>query len=320
MRNIKGLKNVARDKIGCDCWSWSDGLWNRSGYIRKFPHHSLKSKNFINFQAAAIKGFHVTLVDLNQDLLDKSKLHIEKILTRVARRNFKDDQPKIDEFVQTSMTRVAVTTNLLDAVKTADLVIEAIIENLEAKQKMFQSIDDVAKSTTIFASNTSSLPISLIAKKCKRLDRFCGLHFFNPVAMMELLEVIRTPETSEATYQAIMEFGKKLGKTCVTCKDTPGFIVNRLLSPYLSEAIRMLEQDVATKEDIDAAMKLGAGHPMGPFELCDLVGLDVIHNANKFYHQQYPDVPYFTPSSLVDTMVKEGKLGVKSGEGFYSYK
>lgn len=218
------------------------------------------------------------------------------------------------------MTRVSVTTDLLEAVKDADLVIEAIVENLLTKQKMFESIDLVAKTTAIFASNTSSIPISLIAKKSKRLDRFCGLHFFNPVAMMDLLEVIRIPETSEATYKSVMVFGRKIGKTCVTCKDTPGFIVNRLLSPYINEAIKMLEEDVATKEDIDSAMKLGAGHPMGPFELCDLVGLDVIHNARKFYHEQFPDIPFFTPSTLVDNMVKEGKLGVKSGEGFYNYK
>jgi len=219
-----------------------------------------------------------------------------------------------------SMTRVSVTTNLLEAVKDADLVIEAIVENLLTKQKMFESIDSVAKTTAIFASNTSSIPISLIAKNSKRLDRFCGLHFFNPVAMMDLLEVIRIPETSEETYQSVMTFGRKIGKTCVTCKDTPGFIVNRLLSPYLNEAIKMLEEDVATIEDIDSAMKLGAGHPMGPFELCDLVGLDVIHNARKFYHEQFPDIPFFAPSTLVDNMVKEGKLGVKSGEGFYNYK
>ena len=219
-----------------------------------------------------------------------------------------------------SMTRVSVTTNLLEAVKDADLVIEAIVENFVTKQKMFESIDSIAKASTIFASNTSSIPISMIAKNSKRLDRFCGLHFFNPDAMMELLEVIRIPETSESTYQSVMVFGKKLGKTCVTCKDTPGFIVNRLLSPFINEALRMLEEDVATKEDIDAAMKLGAGHPMGPFELCDLVGLDVIHNARKFYHDQFPDIPFFAPSTLVDKMVKEGKLGVKSGEGFYNYK
>lgn len=273
-----------------------------------------------NFQAVAVSGLTVTLVDLNSELLEKAKNYVEKILRRVGRRRFNDDQSKIDSFISSSMNRVFISTNLKESVQNADLVIEAIVENLKAKQDMFLSIDDVAKPSAIFASNTSSLPISLIAKDSKRLDRFCGLHFFNPVAMMDLLEIIKIPETSEATYLSVLAFGNKLGKTCVTCKDTPGFIVNRLLSPFISEAISMLEQDVATKEDIDTAMKLGAGHPMGPFELCDLVGLDVIQNARNFYHQQFPDIPSFVPSPLIEKMVKEGKLGVKSGEGFYSYK
>lgn len=159
-----------------------------------------------------------------------------------------------------------------------------------------------------------------MAKSTQRLDRFCGLHFFNPVPVMKLLEVIRIPETSDATYDSAMNFGKKLGKTCVTCKDTPGFIVNRLLIPYMSEAVRMLERGDASARDIDVAMKLGAGYPMGPFELADYVGLDTTKNITHIWHKIYPDNPLFNPIPLLDKLVSEGKFGIKSGEGFYKYK
>lgn len=233
---------------------------------------------------------------------------------------FKEDVAKINGFVKDTMDKVTGSTNVIEAVKTADIVIEAIVENLAVKQKMFELIDEAAKSTAIFASNTSALPISEIALSSKRRDRFCGLHFFNPVAVMKLLEVIRIPETSEDTYKTVIGFGSKLGKTCVTCKDTPGFIVNRLLLPYMSEAICMLERGDASKEDIDTAMKLGAGYPMGPFELSDLVGLDTMRNAREFYHKTFPENPQFFPSPLINKMVEEGKLGLKTGEGFYCYK
>jgi 3-hydroxyacyl-CoA dehydrogenase len=212
------------------------------------------------------------------------------------------------------------SSNLNEAVKTADIVIEAIVENLKEKQKMFASIDDIAKPSAIFASNTSSLPIKEIAKTSKRLNQFCGLHFFNPVPVMKLLEIVRIPETSDSTYDAVMKFGKELGKVTVTCKDTPGFIVNRLLNPYMGESYRMLERGDATVEDIDKAMKLGAGFPMGPFELTDLIGIDTARNVRQFYHEVFPNDTQYTPSPLLNKMVQEGKLGVKSGEGFYNYK
>jgi 3-hydroxyacyl-CoA dehydrogenase len=178
----------------------------------------------------------------------------------------------------------------------------------------------VAPEHTIFASNTSSLPITEIASVTKRQDRFGGLHFFNPVPMMKLLEVVRTDQTSDATYKTLMEFGAALGKTCITCKDTPGFVVNRLLVPYMAEAVRMLERGDASARDIDIAMKLGAGYPMGPIELSDYVGLDTTYNIVKGWHEKYPDNPLFEPSPLLEKLVKEGKFGMKSGEGFYSYK
>lgn len=154
----------------------------------------------------------------------------------------------------------------------------------------------------------------------KRKDRFGGLHFFNPVPVMKLLEVIRTEETSDETYKRIRTFGESVGKACVDCKDTPGFVVNRLLVPFLAEAIRLLERGDASARDIDVAMKLGASHPMGPFELADYVGLDTTRNILRGWHENYPENPLFNPLPLLDKLVSEGKLGVKSGEGFYSYK
>lgn len=159
--------------------------------------------------------------------------------------------------------------------------------------------------------------IKEIAAVTNRRDRFGGLHFFFPVAVMKLLEVITTDETSTATYDTIKAFGQSIGKTCVMCKDTPGFIVNRLLIPYSTEAIKMLEEGVASARDIDLAMKLGAGYPIGPFELADLVGLDVHANIRKAWQERDPT--RYQPSKIVDKLIKEGKLGVKTGEGFYKY-
>merc|ERR1712058_19686 len=190
-------------------------------------------------------------------------------------------------------------------------------ENMGLKQKLFKEYDSKAPEKTILASNTSSLPISEIASATKRLDRFGGLHFFNPVPVMKLLEVVRIPQTSDETFDAMVAWGKAMKKQTVDCKDTPGFIVNRLLVPYLMEAIRLVERGHATKEDVDTAMRLGAGYPMGPFALADYVGLD----TNKFildgWHSAYPEEPLFTPVKSLEELVAQNKLGRKTGEGFY---
>merc|ERR1739842_290235 len=175
--------------------------------------------------------------------------------------------------------------------------------------------DQIAPAKTIFASNTSSLPISEIASTSSRADRFGGLHFFNPVPVMKLLEVVRIPQTSDETYNAMVAWGKAMGKVTVECKDTPGFIVNRLLVPYILEAVRMVERGDASVKDVDTAMKLGAGYPMGPFELADYVGLDTMKFIQDGWHEKYPDEPLFNHSPLLAQLVAEGKLGVKSGEG-----
>lgn len=207
-----------------------------------------------------------------------------------------------------------------DAVSKADLVIEAVPENIKLKQDLFAALDKAAPPSTIFTSNTSSLYIKDISATSSRGDKFGGLHFFNPVPMMKLLEVVRGPKTSDATFDTLLAWGQSVGKHTVKCKDTPGFIVNRLLVPDMMEAVRMLERGDASMEDIDASMMYGAGRPMGPFKLADMVGLDTVNNIINGWHAQFPDEPLFKPSKTISDLVAAGKLGMKSGEGFYSYK
>merc|ERR1719289_639998 len=202
---------------------------------------------------------------------------------------------------------------------SADIIVEAITENLPLKQKLFSDWDKICPEKTIFATNTSFLKVGDVMKDVSRLDRCGGLHFFNPVPVMKLLEVIRIPQTSDETFASMTAWGKAIGKYTVDCKDTPGFIVNRLLVPYLMEAVRMVERGDASIRDVDTAMKLGAGHPMGPFELADYVGLD----TNKFimdgWSARFPEETLFRESELLNKLVAEGKLGRKSGEGFMKY-
>jgi 3-hydroxyacyl-CoA dehydrogenase len=271
-------------------------------------------------QVAAQTGHEVTLVDVSDDLLKKSRKNIETSVGRVAKKKFSEDVKAAEKFAAETLGRLQLNTDAVKAVSSADLVIEAIVENLETKQRLFAALDKAAPSSTLFASNTSSLPVKHIAVATTRMDRFGGLHFFNPVPVMKLLEVVRIPETSDETHKALLDFGKAMEKTTVEAKDTPGFIVNRLLVPYLMEAVRLYERGDASARDIDTAMKLGCGYPMGPIELLDYVGLDTSKFIMDGWHKQFPDNPLFAPSPLLDKLVAEGKLGIKSGEGFYSYK
>lgn len=270
-------------------------------------------------QVSAQAGQNVILVDVNSDVLAKSQKSISNNLGRVAKKIYKDNPQEAEKFVTESMARIETATDPMSASKSADLVVEAIVENLDVKHQLFKKLDEAAPSHTILASNTSSLSINEISSVVKRKDKFGGLHFFNPVPVMRLLEVVKGSETSDATYEAMMAWGKSVGKTCITCKDTPGFVVNRLLVPYIAEAIRLFERGDASARDIDIAMKLGAGYPMGPLELADYVGLD----TNKFildgWHKKYPQEALFNPIPLLNRLVSEGKLGVKTGEGFYKY-
>ncbi|CAG9134755.1 unnamed protein product [Plutella xylostella] len=270
-------------------------------------------------QVAAQAGQNVTLVDVSSDVLAKSQKSIGNNLGRVAKKMYKDNPKEGEKFVSEALGRIKTATDPVEAAKATDLVVEAIVENLQVKHKLFSQLDAAAPAHTIFASNTSSLSINEIATAVKRKDKFGGLHFFNPVPVMKLLEVIRGADTSDMTYQTMMQWGKEVGKTCITCKDTPGFVVNRLLVPYVAEAIRLYERGDASARDIDIAMKLGAGYPMGPLELADYVGLD----TNKFildgWHKKYPQEQLFKPIPLLNKLVSEGKLGIKSGEGIYKY-
>lgn len=271
-------------------------------------------------QVGAQTGHKVTLVDLSQEVLDKSQARINESIKRVAKKKFKDNAEEGEKFIAQSIGQLSIATNPDEALSSADLVVEAVTENLDLKKKLFDSYDKVAPEKTIFASNTSSLAITDIAKATPdRLDRFGGLHFFNPVPVMKLLEVIRIAETSDATFDAMMAWGKAMGKACVSCKDTPGFIVNRLLVPNLMEAVRLIERGDASPQDVDIAMKLGAGHPMGPFELADYVGLDTTKFIIDGWSERFPRETLFQPSPLLNKLVFEGKLGRKSGEGFYKY-
>jgi len=213
--------------------------------------------------------------------------------------------------------RMRGTLSLADF-RDRDLVIEAIVEEMGPKKKVFAELDAACPPTTIFCSNTSSLTIVEMAAATTRPDRFAGLHFFNPPVIMKLVEIVKALTTSDETIGTLREFVTKIGKTPVVCKDTTGFIVNRLMVPYLLGAIRALEQGVATKEDIDQAVKLGLGHPMGPFELLDYTGLDInLHVAESFF-DEFRD-PNMAPPSLLRRMVLAGRLGTKSGKGFYEY-
>jgi len=270
-------------------------------------------------QVAAQAGNKVHLVDIDEKAVKKAQGRINESIQRVAKKKFKDDAEAMEKFVSGSIAKLSVGTDSEAAAAQSDLVVEAIVENLKVKQDLFATLEKVAPQHTIFASNTSSLSVQDIAVASERQDRFAGLHFFNPVPIMKLLEVVRIAGTSDETFSAIEAWGKALGKVTVQCRDTPGFIVNRLLIPYVAEAIRMLERGDASAKDIDTGMKLGAGYPMGPLELADYVGLDTNYFIMKGWEEKYPGNPMFANIPLLEKMYKEGKLGRKSGEGFYKY-
>ncbi|KAM9143727.1 hydroxyacyl-coenzyme A dehydrogenase, mitochondrial [Pangshura tecta] len=271
-------------------------------------------------QVAAATGHTVVLVDQTDEILKNSRKGIEDSLKRMTKKMFADKPEAAAQFIEKTLKNLTVSTDPVAVVHSTDLVIEAIVENLQVKNDLFKRLDKFAPENTIFASNTSSLQITDIANSTTRQDRFGGLHFFNPVPMMKLVEVIKTPMTSQKTFESLMEFTKALGKNPISCKDTPGFVVNRLLVPYLMEAVRLYERGDASKEDIDVAMKLGAGYPMGPFELLDYVGLDTSKYIIDGWHLLEPNNPLFAPSPLLNKLVEERKMGKKTGEGFYKYK
>ncbi len=263
-------------------------------------------------QVSAQAGYDVTVREITDDLFQRGYKRIAGSLDK-----FVEKQKMTAAERDTVLGRIKGTTKLAD-LKDCDLVIEAAIENFAEKTKIYRELDGVCGHKTIFASNTSSLSIGDMAAVTKRQDRFCGLHFFNPVPIMKLVEVVRSIDTSEETYQTAKAFAESTGKTVVTAKDTPGFVVNLLLVPYLLDAVRALEAGVASKEDIDNGMKLGCGHPMGPLTLLDFVGLDTTYYIAEIMFAEFKDTRYAAPP-LLKRMVNAGYNGRKSGRGFYNY-
>ena len=267
-------------------------------------------------QVAAAAGHRVSLVDKSNDILTRSRGGIEKSLTRIASKKL-ENPDEAAKWKTDVLDRITITDDLTKACSDTDLVVEAIIEDIGIKQTVWKEIDSKSPKNAIFASNTSSLSIKKMADVTGRPDQFGGLHFFSPVPMMKLVEVVSTVDTSAATREALTDFTKEIGKKPIQCKDTKGFVVNRLLVPLLMEAIRMVERGDASIEDIDLAMKLGAGHPMGPLELSDAIGNDVTNLIIHGWNKETPEDPLFNPSPMLTQMIADGKLGNKVGKGFY---
>lgn len=262
-------------------------------------------------QVAATAGFDVTVLEVEQKFLDKGFAGIEKSLAKFAEKGALKETP------HAVRARLKGTTDNQD-LADCDIVVEAVIENLGEKKKMYTALDAVVKKEAIFASNTSSITITELMTATKRPDHFIGLHFFNPVPLMKLVEVVRTIATAQAVYDSAYEFAKKLGKVPVRTSDKTGFIVNRLLVPYILDAIRAYEEGVGSIEDIDNAMKLGCGYPMGPFTLLDFVGLDTTYYITQVMYDEFKERRFASPP-LLKRLVMAGWYGRKSGKGFYDY-
>lgn len=264
-------------------------------------------------QTCAQSGYETIVREVNQPLLEKGIARIYSAWDTMASKG-KLTQGQVDE----NRARLRGTLEMADFAD-CDLVIEAVIENMEEKLRLFPALDKILKPEALLLSNTSSLNVTQMGAVTKRADKICGLHFFNPAPVMKLVEIVQTIATSSETIEEVRNFAISLDKTPVLAKDTAGFIVNFLLIPYLLAAIRMLENGMASRDDIDAAMKLGCGYPMGPFTLLDYVGLDTTMWAAEAIYEEYKD-PLYAPPPLLRRMVISGMLGRKSGKGFYSYE
>jgi len=264
-------------------------------------------------EVTAKAGYTVIVSEINQQLLDKGIAAINKSLSKAVERG------KLAEKDKTSALQLIKGTVNMEDFKDCDLVIEAAVENMELKKKIFTDLDKICPQETILASNTSCLSVIDIAAVTQRQDKVLGMHFFNPVPLMKLVELVKTISTSEETLNTARVFGESLDKTVVIAQDTPGFIVNRLLLPFLLEAVKMLESGTATREDIDKAIVLGLNHPMGPLRLSDLVGLDTAYYICNAMYEETKD-PRFAPPILLKKMVTAGQYGRKSRKGFYDYQ
>lgn len=264
-------------------------------------------------EVAAKSGYEVTICEVNDKVLSTGLGKIQKSLAKAVERG-----KLAADVMEATLTRITGTVHLAD-LADCDIVIEAIFEDLPTKQRVFGELDQVVKPEAILATNTSSISIAAIAAATQRGDKVIGMHFFNPVPVMQLVEYVPSILTSAETIAAVSALGEKLGKTGVLAKDSPGFIVNRLLVAYLLDAVRVFEQGLASREDIDNAMKLGAAHPMGPLTLADFIGLDIIKGVADVFFEEYGESRFKAPP-LLTRMVTAGQLGRKSGKGFYEYK
>jgi len=262
---------------------------------------------------SALTGYTVRVVEQNEDLLENGLKRIrEHVITGVNKGKLAPKQ------AEETMKKIKGTTRLSEAVENVDLAMEAVFEDMDVKKKLFAELDKTCPAQTILASNTSSLSISEMASATKRPDKVIGIHFFNPVPAMKLVEIVMGTNTSEETRGLAEAFAKSLGKETVTVKDSPGFIVNRVLGPILNEVTYLLYEEKATAEDIDKAMMLGLNHPMGPLRLADYVGLDIGLATIETLHKAFGDK--YKPCPLLVEMVKSGNLGIKTGKGFYEYR
>lgn len=261
----------------------------------------------------AMSGLSVDLVDVNQTALDKAIATIDKNLGRMVSK----EKISVQEHVEV-LSRISCSVDLKTSVVNSDLIIEAVSENLELKTKLFKLIDESAPAHAILASNTSSISITKLATATSRPERVVGMHFFNPVPVMKLVEIIRGFATSQGVYDTIRSLTIKLGKEPVEVQDYPGFVSNRVLMPMINEAIYCVYEGVATPEDVDTVMKLGMAHPMGPLRLADFIGLDVCLSIMNVLYDGFKDSKY-RPCPLLVKMVDAGRLGDKTGQGFYSY-
>jgi 3-hydroxybutyryl-CoA dehydrogenase len=263
-------------------------------------------------QVCATAGYPTLVRDVDQAALARGRASIEKSLRKLVEKARLSPADR-----DAALGRLRFTTDL-GALRDSDLVLEAVTEDLSLKNQLWTALDALCPPGTIFASNTSSIPIHAMAAATRRPDRFVGLHFFNPVPLMPLVEVVRPAAASRETFDRCLAFARSLGKETVVAKDAPGFIVNLLLVPYLLDAVRALEHGVATVADIDTAMRLGCGYPMGPFTLLDVVGIDTVVLISEIMFSEYQDPRYATPP-LLHRMVARGWYGRKSGKGFYDY-
>ena len=264
-------------------------------------------------QVAACAGYDVVMIDIKQDYLDKGLAAIENSLSRVVKKE-RMTQQEADE----AISLISISTEKI-AAADADLVVEAIPEIPELKFSTFAELDSICKPESILASNTSSISINAIADATNRPDRVIGMHFMNPVPVMKLVEIINGRETSSEVSESVIEASERMGKVPLACNDSPGFVSNRILCPMINEAILALEEGVAEPEAIDGIMKLGMNHPIGPLALADLIGLDTILHIMNVLYEGFEGDPKYAASQLLRDMVSDGKLGRKSGEGFYNY-